>query len=279
MLKFKNEMVASVIDAVSTVGAKIDASQKTTQAILNSLQLSRKLPNDIIVIGTVNGLIVSRDAGVNVDNPIVFTEESLIEFSDSITPDLYHKTNDQKAEFRYYPALRQILRVVNKVGNDTTVADDDHNIFKIPADVKSISAKQSVVPIFFPNLIKDREEAEAKISASNSARGMDTIKPGDSVILRHYADMASEFGDEEVVFGYNNETMRISGNIRGASTIVLTDHASHYGGKQFVVDKVLNERQEIILRTPLTEIINPVTGETLPNEMPIRFSKLHFVKA
>lgn len=278
MLKFKNNVIEQVINAVATTGAKIDASPKTTQAVLNSMQLVKKFSTDIIVASSVNGLIISKGKEIDISNPVLFTDETLIEFSETITPDLYHKNNDASAEFRYYPALRQVLRVVNKSENDTILADDDHNIFRANSDIKYISAKQSVIPVFFPNLIKDRAHAEDLIATSNARRGMTGIKAGDKVRIRPYAEVAAEFGDEEITFGFNNETMRVAGTIKGASTIILTDHASHYGGKVCTVAKVLDERQEILLKTPLTQIINPVTGEELPNEMPIRFSKLHFVK-
>lgn len=279
MLKFKEGAVAALIEAAGTVGAKIATTPKVTQAVLNTMQLVKTFASDIKVHSTTDGLIIAKTGDINVESSVLFTDETLVEFSEMLTPDLYHKSNDPKSEFRYYPALRQMMRVRSRSGEDTILADDDHNVFRAPNDIKYISAKQSIIPIFFPKLIKDRAEADQLILESNARRKMTTIKPGDKVILREYSDMKEEFGDNEEPFGYGEETMRVTASIKGADTIVFTNLATHMCGQKFTVKEVLENRQEVVLTTDHTKLVNPVTGEELPNSYALRFSKLHFVKA
>ena len=278
MLKFQENKLAAVADAAASTGALLKTSPKVTQSVLNSLQLLKKFSNDIKIASTTDGVVVHITSSQDISKPTEFVDEGLVEFSHAITPDLYHKKNDAQAEFRYYPALRQMLRVRSRNGSDIILADDDHNVFRASGDIKYISAKQSVIPIFFPKLIKDRKEAVQKITDSNEARGMSSIKAGDKVMLREYSDMKAEFGDEKISFGYGDETMRVTAAIKGADSIVFTDHATHLCGQTFKVKKVSDDRQEITLTDPQTKLINPTSGKELPNVDAIRFSKLHFIK-
>lgn len=279
MLKFKENVIGNIIKAMEKTGAKIVASPKVTQAVINSMQKSKNFPNDITLISSESGLILAKTREVNTSNPVLFVEDAMIEFTGDLTSDLHHANNDTKAEFRYYPEFHQMLRVRSRNGSDVILADDDHNIYRVSKNLRHISAKKAVIPIFFPKLVKERTDAEQIITASNKARGMDTIKVGDTVIVREYQDIAKEFGDEEITFGYDGETMRIAGNIKGADTLVYSNYATYLGGRKFKVKAVLDERQEIILTEDQFKLVNPKTSSEVANVDPIRFSRLHFIKA
>jgi len=279
MLKFKEGQLAQLLEAITDSGVKLNTSPKVTQAIINLAMQSKKLSSVIKLKSTTNGIVLTTAKNFDSKNPVIFSDETMVEFSHEITPDIYHKKNDNKAEFRYFVPLRQVLRVRSQTTSKFFVEDDDGNTFFVPVDFKSISAKQSVIPIFFPNLIENREKAQQIILASNARRSMTGIQVGDTVTVRSYADMVAEFGDTEVSFGYDGETMRITGEIRGADTIVFPNYASHLAGRTYRIAKILEERDEIILTDNITDLINPETSEELPNIDPIRFSKLHFTKA
>ena len=72
--------------------------------------------------------------------------------------------------------------------------------------------------------------------------------------------------------------MRVTAAVRGADTIVLTDHVTHLCGQKFKVASIVEERQEITLTNPQTKLVNPKTGEELPNSDAVRFGRLHFLK-
>ena len=279
MIKFKNGALSGIIDAMSTTGALIKADPKTMQAILNSAQKSKEFSRDIYVHSTTDGLILARNSDVNVKKPTEFLQDTLVEFSEALTPDLHHKTTDAKAEFRYYPALRQMMRVRSRNDDAVVLVDDDHNIFRVTPSMHYISAKVSVIPVFFPKLITERKEADAFITASNIVRGMDNIKVGDTVVVREYIDMVNEFGKNTISFGYEDDQMDVTCEIKGANTLLYTAHAKYLGGRKMVISKILEDRQEIIMKEPQTKLINPTTGEEVSNLDPIRFSRLHFIKA
>jgi len=277
MLKFREGILSSIISAMNTAGANIQASPKVTQAVLNTMQKSKEFNRDIAVHSSLEGLILTKHGAVPA-KPTVFVEAEMLEFSEKLTADLHHKSNDAKAEFRYYPAFRQMMRVRSRANDTTVLVDDDHNIFRVSSSLAYASAKVGVIPIFFPKLITERKEADTLILASNTARGMDGLKAGDQVTIREYTDMVKEFGKETIPFGYEDDRMDVTCQIKGAETLLYTDHAKYLGGRTMTIASVLDERQEVTFEETQTKLVNPKSGDEVHNTDPIRFSKLHLIK-
>lgn len=279
MIQFQPGKFQELIKLISTSRVCLtNLSAIDTQGVLNLLSVSKSV--DLLVKSYPEGLVISTDTSSN-KVATVDMAEYLVADVPAFTESILYKTDTNTAELRYVPMLHSVLFVKNKGKREYVMHDDEGNIFNVSTEEKTRGVKQTLLPQFFPNLHKHRQEAAERIEKSNIARNVHDLKVGDTVQLRTFANMVEEFGEVDYPIG-DGKSIKLTAIIPGFNNIAFLNHASHLTARTFTVTNLL-DNQEVMLQDKdgvksFTTLIDPETLEQNAMEEPIRFSRLHLTK-